>query len=493
MPAAIAEMGDRTQLLARVLAVRYRRPIRTNTRIGLPRSVAAFLPGSLVLVLACGCALAADAPGGSLADAAEPKEVAAEIADIEQRFAVHAQATYGQQWTNAFNAPYAGTNSLSPSSSRETADSTLFLGARLWRGAEIWITPEIDQGFGLDDTLGVAGFPSGLAYKVGAHDPYFRLPRAFVRQTINAAGLTEAVEGLANQLAGSHSGDRWVITLGKFAVTDVFDTNRYAHDPRADFLNWAVIDTGTFDYAADSWGYTVGIAIERYIGAWTFRAGLFDLSDVPNSEALEHGFHEFQLVGEIERRYILFGQTGRVLVTGFDSRGRMALLQDAINLALATDTTPGPAAVRQYRSRTGIGVSLEQPISSDLGVFARVGKGDGNTEVYEFTDIDRTVALGASLRGTRWQRPSDTVGVALVDNGISAVREQYLNLGGLGILVGDGKLPHPGAEQILETYYSLGTLSWLHVTADYQWVKNPAYNTDRGPVSIFGLRIHAQF
>ena len=447
------------------------------------RSGAALRLGGLSLLLALPCTAADDASRDSVA----------RTADIEQSFAVYGQATYGEQWTNAFHAPYEGTNSLSPVSTRETADATLFLGARLWRGAEIWVTPEIDQGFGLDNTLGVAGFPSGLAYKVGAHDPYFRLPRAFVRQTINGGGSTEAVEGLAGQLLGTHSRDRWVITLGKFAVTDVFDTNQYAHDPRADFLNWAVIDTGSFDYAADSWGYTVGMALERYIGAWTFRAGVFDLSDVPNSESLEHGLHEFQLEGEIERRYALFGQTGRVLVTGYETRGRMARLQDAIDLALATGTTPDPAAVRRYRSRLGIGVSLEQPISSDLGVFARAGKANGDVEPYEFADIDRTVALGASLRGTRWQRPADTLGIAVVANGISALREAYLNLGGLGILIGDGKLPHPGAEQILETYYSLAALSWLRVSVDYQWVKNPAYNTDRGPVSIFGLRVHAQY
>jgi high affinity Mn2+ porin len=122
-----------------------------------------------------------------------------------------------------------------------------------------------------------------------------------VRQTINSGGAGEEIEGLADQLAGSHSRDRWVITLGKFSVTDVFDTNQYAHDPRTDFLNWALLDTGSFDYAADAWGYTVGIAVERYIGAWTFRAGVFDMSDVPNSKSLEPGFHEFQLDGEIER------------------------------------------------------------------------------------------------------------------------------------------------------------------------------------------------
>jgi len=413
--------------------------------------------------------------------------------NIEQRLAIHGQATFGQQWTDGFHAPYAGTNSLSPSSSKETVDVTLIVGARLWTGAEVWVTPEIDQGFGLDNTLGVAGFPSGLAYKVGATDPYFRLPRAFVRQTINENGLTEAVEGSAGQLSGVHSLDRWVLTVGKFAVTDVFDTNQYAHDPRADFLNWAIVDTGSFDYAADSWGYTVGLATERYTGAWTFRLGVFDLSNVPNSESLEHGLHEFQIDAEIERRYQLFGQTGRLMITAFNSRGRMALLADAIDLAIATGTTPNPAAVRQYRSRPGISMNVEQPITSDFGVFLRAGEADGNVEAYEFTDVDRTVALGGSLRGTRWRRPDDTVGAGFIDNGISAVREEYLNLGGLGILVGDGKLPHPGAEQGFETYYSLSLLSWLHVSLDYQWIKYPAYNRDRGPVSIFGLRVHGQF
>jgi len=446
--------------------------------------------GVLSLLFALPCTAVED--GSPVADGVDLTHLDARTPHIEQRFAVHVQATYGRQWTDAFRAPYAGTNSLSPSSSRATTDVTLFLGARLWTGAEIWLTPEIDQGFGLDDTVGVAGFPSGLAYKVGAHDPYLRLQRAYVRQTVNSGGASEPLEGVAQQLAGSHSRDRWVITLGKFSITDVFDTNQYAHDPRADFLNWAILDTGSFDYAADAWGYTVGIAVERYIGAWTFRAGVFDMSDVPNSKSLEPGFHEFQLDGEIERRYDLFGQTGRVLVTGFESRARMALLQDAIDLALATGTRPDPAAVRQYRSRFGIGVSVEQPISSDLGVFLRAGKASGNVEAYEFTDIDRTISLGASLRGPRWQRPADTLGIALIDNWISAVREEYLGLGGLGILVGDGKLPHSGAEQILETYYSVAALSWLHVAVDYQWLKNPAYNRDRGPVSIFGLRVHVQ-
>jgi high affinity Mn2+ porin len=446
------------------------------------------LKGSLIVFVAA----ALLGPARNLAAADKSEDSAAQpISD--ERFAIHGQFTYVEQEVSGFNAPYAGPNSLTPRRGKETTDLTLFLGARLWRGAEIWVTPEIDQGFGLDNTLGVAGFPSGEAYKVGANQPYFRWPRAFVRQVIDLGDERETLPGTPNQLGGSRSPDRWVFTVGKFAVTDIFDTNQYTHDPRGDFLNWSAVDSGSFDYAADAWGYTVGAAAERYMGSWTVRAGVFDLSNIPNSIHLDPGIHEFQIVGEIEKRYALFAQTGRALVTLFDSRGRMGLLDAAIALAEATGTTPSPANVRQYRSRLGASLGLEQPLSADVGVFARLGKAAGNVEAYEFTDIDRSIEIGASLKGTRWHRPEDTIGVAAIDNGISAIREQYLNAGGLGILIGDGQLPHPGAEQIIETYYSFKVFSQVFVSLDYQWVKNPGYNTDRGPASIYAARFHAQF
>jgi high affinity Mn2+ porin len=443
------------------------------------------------MFFAAALAMSASCSQAQVASSAAESEAGA--SQGEQAFAVHGQMTYVEQDTDSFRSPYRGPNSLSPDSNRETVDMTLMLGARFWPGAEGWITPELDQGFGLDDTLGVAGFPSGEAYKIGKNQPYLRLPRAFIRQTLDAGDQREAVESAAGQLRGSRSLDRWVFTVGKFGVTDIFDTNQYAHDPRADFFNWAAVDAGTFDYAADAWGFTIGAAAERYVASWTFRLGVFDLSNVPNSPDLEPAFHEYQIDAEVEKRYALFGQTGRVLLTGFDSRGRIGLLDQAIALAEATDTSPDPALVRHYRSRIGVSLDLEQPITSDLGVFGRIGKAPGNVEVYEFTDIDRSVELGVSLRGSRWHRPDDTIGIVALDDGISAEREEYLNLGGLGILVGDGKLPHPGAEQILETYYSLGALSWAHISLDYQYVKNPAYNADRGPVSIVAVRVHAQF
>ena len=347
--------------------------------------------------------------------------------------------------------------------------------------------------FGLANTLGVAGFPSGEAYKVGQTDPYARLPRTFIRQTIDLGGETQKVDAGANQFAGSETANRLVITVGKFAVTDVFDTNKYAHDPRNDFMNWALVDTATFDYAADSWGYTYGAAVEWYQGNWTLRGGLFDLSVIPNSPDLDPTFSQFQWVGEIERRYELWGHPGKIALTGFLTRGRMGSFEDAIALAAITGGPADIAAVRQYQSRGGVSMNLEQEITPNLGAFVRAGWADGSIEPYEFTDVDRTVAGGISLNGKQWNRPDDTVGIAGAINGISGVHEAFLNDGGLGILVGDGQLPHPSLEQIFETYYSYAISSATKVSLDYQLIVNPAYNTDRGPVNIFAVRLRTAF
>jgi len=429
-----------------------------------------------------------------LAGAVAAATIDTDVQGSAESFAVHGQFTYVEQETSRFNAPYRGPNSLSPGIGAETTDATLYLGKRLWPGAEGWIDGEIDQGFGLDNTLGAAGFPSGEAYKVGKNQPYLRLPRLFVRQTLNLEdGGTQTVEAAANQLAGSHSANRVVLWVGKFSVGDVFDTNQYAHDPRGDFLNWAAIDAGTFDYAADAWGYTVGAAAEWYQGAWTLRGGLFDLSDVPNSPRLDPGFHEFQSIVELERRHEIAAHPGRLLLTVFNSRGRMGLLNDAVQLAENTDTAVDIATVRRYRSRVGANLNLEQQLTADLGLFARIGRAGGNVEAYEFTDIDRTVSAGLSLQGSRWHRGEDTVGIVAINNGISATRERYLDAGGLGILVGDGRLPHPGSEQIAEAYYSLSVLGVARLSLDYQFINHPAYNRDRGPVSVVAARLHAQF
>lgn len=425
--------------------------------------------------------------------AADPSVMDATLTGVHESFAVHGEFTYVEQRDSDFNAPYAGQNSLTPNQAKQTTDASLWLGAALGSAAEIWIDPEVDQGFGLNDTLGVAGFPSGEAYKVGSHKPYFRMQRFFVRTTVNAEGEGEHLDASAGFLGRDQSANRWVFTIGKISVTDVFDNNAYAHDPREDFLNWTAIDGGSFDYAADAWGYTVGAAAEWYRGPWTSRVGAFDLSDVPNSARLDLGFHQFQMIAEVEHRHEIAGRGGKVLITGFESRARMALLDEAVELAESSGTAPDVSAVRRYRSRLGGVVGLEQELTSSLGAFARYSKAAGNVEAYEFSDIDQSIAIGLSLKGAAWRRGGDTVGLASINNTISAARQRYLNAGGLGILVGDGKLPHPGPEQIIETYYSAALGSYVRLSLDYQWIGNPAYNRDRGPASVFAVRVHTQF
>jgi high affinity Mn2+ porin len=407
-------------------------------------------------------------------------------------FNLHGQTTFVSQYVFPFRSPYSGTNSLAPNSGRETWDLTFYAGMRLWEGAELWFNPEMDQGFGLSDSVGAAGFPSAEAFKVGFSYPYARIPRLFVRQTIDLGGETQKVDAGINQFAGSQTANRLVITVGKFAPTDIFDANKYAHDARNDFLNWTLGDTGTYDYAADAWAYTYGGVAEWYWGDWTLRGGVFDMSAAPNTTNLDPTFQQFQLDGEIEHRHELWGQPGKLTLTGFLTRGRMGRFDDAVALALATGTTPSTAAVRQYTSRPGMAFNMEQQIRDGIGAFVRAGVADGAVEPYEFTDVDRTVAGGFSFSGSLWGRKDDTLGLAGIVNGISSAHREYLNLGGLGILVGDGMLPHYGPEQILETYYSLPLFSW-HATLDYQFINHPAYNTDRGPASVIATRFHTQF
>jgi len=433
---------------------------------------------------------------GPAAQGAEALALPAGLAEPAAPWNLHGQFTNVTQFQPAFTAPYRGANSLdAANSTKETVDLTVFAGVRLWRGASVYLDPEIDQGYGLSGTLGAAGFPSGEAYKVGARNPYFRLPRAFVRQVIatDGQGDDSVLPDGANQLAESVPADNLIITLGKFSVVDVFDTNSYAHDPRADFMNWSLIDAGAFDYAADAWGYTYGGAVEWTRSRWTLRGGGFALSKVPNTKDIDGQFRQFSLVAEVEERHALGQQPGKLKLLGFINRGRMGRYDAALALAAASGAAPDTAAVRRYASRPGVALNAEQTLGSELGLFARASVNDGAQEAFEFTEINRSVAAGLSLRGTRWARADDTLAVALAVNGISSAARAYFAAGGMGILIGDGRLPDYGYEKIVESYYTAQINSWVTVGADAQLIANPAYNRDRGPVGVLGLRLHLQF
>ena len=425
--------------------------------------------------------------------APQTAETTNEVASPED-FSLHAQFTNVTQFHPRFTSPYRGPNSLDPGNrGNETVDFTIFAGVRLWQGGAFYADPEVDQGFGLSNTLGVAGFTSGEAYKVGSADPYVRLPRAFFRQIFDLGGELQTVESDENQLAGLHTADNVVVTIGKIAVPDIFDVNTYAHDPKNDFLNWAIVDAGAYDYAADAWGYTYGAAAEWNQSWWSLRGGLFDLSRVPNQKALQRNFSQFETVVEAEERHTLFDQQGKLKLLFFTNYGRMAKYADAIRAAALTGGVPDVSTVRRYQARWGASINLEQQVSSDVGVFFRASVNDGSKEAYEFTDIDRSVSFGASLKGTAWARSDDAVGLAALVNGLSGDARRYFAAGGLGILIGDGQLPHYAPEEILETYYRLALTEHISLSADYQFVDHPAYNPDRGPVSVFGARIHVEY
>lgn len=449
------------------------------------------LVGDLLLcVIAC---TMYGARAQELATAATAATAATDAVSVPEQWRINGQFTTVAQRHQRFHAPYSGDNSMRPDEGiRETTDATLFAGYRLARDTEAWINPEIDQGFGLSNTLGAAGFPSGEAYKIGAHKPYLRIQRAFVRHVFPLGGEPQKIDAAPNQLGGSVTSDKVILTVGKFSVVDIFDTNTYAHDPRADFLNWSVIDAGAFDYAADAWGYTSGAAVEWTRGSWTLRGGAFQMSEVPNAKIA--GFHPRQhmFVTEFEGRYIWQGHPGKAKLLAFVNQADMANYADAVRSARASGGVPDAARHRHYQSRPGVVFNLEQELTPDLGAFVRASANDGRKEAYEFTEINRSLATGLSLKGTSWGRDEDRLGFAAVVNSLSDDARAYFAAGGVGILIGDGALNY-GPEKILESYYSLALNEHATLSINFQHLRNPAYNRDRGPISIGAFRLHLQF
>jgi len=434
-----------------------------------------------------------------------PASPAASPTPKPERFSLHAQSTVTQQYHEGFPAAYSGAQSLySQPDYARTFDVTLYAGAQLWKGAAFYIDPELDEGFGLGNpgapgqpyngTFGVAGFVSGEAYKVGSAPSYARVQRIFLRQTFNIGGDLQTVDPDINQLGGSITTRSLTLTAGKLAVTDVFDNNVYAHDPRNDFLNWSIIDMGSFDYAADSWGYTYGLSAELAGNTSTLRLGLYQLSKVPNDIAIEHQpFLQYSTILEYEKRISLFGgRPGAVKALAYYDDGYFGSYADAVAAARGTGRVPTTADVRSKHLKAGGGVNVAQEIAPHIGVFARASAMNGTYEADEFTEIDRSLSGGVSMDGGLYGRPNDTLGIALAFNALSGPAQRYFAAGGLGVLIGDGGLTY-GGEQIQETYYKFGIKAYSALTADYQHITDPGYNTVRGPVSVFGLRYHVNF
>ena len=407
------------------------------------------------------------------------------------RWEIHGQTTFLPQGYPAFHAPYSGPNSLTPApQAQETWSNSLYLNARLWDGGEVYYNPELLQGFGLNDTVGVAGFPSGEAQKSNFPYPHYNTSRLFVRQTFGFGGEQEELASGPLQLAGKADVSRLTLQVGKFSVIDVFDGNSYAKDSRKDFMNWSIWAPGAFDYTADKLGLTYGATAELNQKQWALRAGYFLMDAVSNSNNFDTKvFQRGEYVIELETRYSLFSQPGKLRTIGwlnsaFSGSYRETLDDPAFDLDIAQ--------TRRGRIKYGYVINLEQAVTDEVGLFGRWSWNDGKTEIMAFTDIDASLSLGASIKGTKWGRPDDVIGIGGAINALSRDHRDFIAAGGLGVLIGDGQLNYR-RERILETYYAFAINKALTLTADYQFVTNPAYNADRGPVSIFSGRLHGEF
>ena len=255
-------------------------------------------------------------------------------------------------------------------------------------------------------------------------------------------------------------------------------------------MNWSLMANDAWDYPANTLGYTNGAVAELNTRAWAGRLGIFMVSRVANGLRMDWNLtHAWSSVGEVERRYSPRGHAGALRLLAYDTRAHMGTYQETLNNpSLGEVIVPtGP-----YRSKYGFGLNLEQAVRKNLGAFMRLGWSDGKNQTWEFTDVDRTATAGVSLKGARWRRPEDAVGLAMVINGISAVHRLYLAAGGLGITVGDGTLDYR-SERIAETYYDWAMGKHFQLTLDYQFAQNPAYNHARGPVDLFAVRMHTEF
>src|SRR5581483_10351470 len=335
----------------------------------------------------------------------------------DQDWNIHFQATSIGDMHGSFRSPYEGLNSLPPHPERRVSlTATLFFAARLSNNTIIVINPELAGGKGFGGVTGIAGFPNGEIPRVAAATPKPYLARGFIQNTWALGDDVEMAEDDANQLRGALPLRRLRSTAGRFALSDFFDNNSYSHDPRTQFMNWALMYNGAWDYPADSRGYTVGLVEDLAMRNWSLRVATALEPTVANGPDLDWHFTKNRgLVTEWERRYSPLARRGALRILGYLNRDRGGVFREAVQLAHGG--VPDLAPTRRNGSKKyGFGINLEQAINQDIGLFARYGWSDGKTESWAFTQIDRSLSGGTSIGGRRWNRPLDRVGIAGVRN-----------------------------------------------------------------------------
>jgi high affinity Mn2+ porin len=412
----------------------------------------------------------------------------------DSRFNLHFQTTYIYQFKPSFHSPYEGENSLTGEKEKENSiTATLFAGLGLWRGAAVYVNPEVAGGSGLSGALGMAGSSNGETFRVGSPSPTFYWGRYFLQQTFNFGKEKILLDDEANQLSSYTSPSYLNLYFGKFSLGDLFDNNEYSNSPRTQFMNWALMNNGAWDYAANVRGYTYSLAAELQLNSMNYKLSFATLPKEANGEKLNTDFKDsFALAVnvEVDKAYSLNSKKGNIRVLVYHNKANMGNYEEAIKMS-----APDITATRELgRTKWGFGLNFDQELSKHIGLFGRLGWNDGNNETWAFTEIDRTISSGMSFSGSAWKRQADNAGIAIVINGLSKDHIHYLERGGSGFILGDGALNY-GLESIAELYYNIkpSLKLPLWITGDYQFALNPGYNRDRGPVSIFSVRVHTEF
>lgn len=421
-------------------------------------------------------------------------------AEAEDNYSAHFQSTFNWQKHPAFSAAYSGPNSIvTDAEAMYTFSATAFLGLRPWQGGEIFYNPEVVEGVPFSTNLiGLGGFTNGEITRAGGTSPTFYRQRLFLRQTWNNGVESQRVESGMNQFAGALDKNRVVLTVGNFSTLDVFDPNTYAKDARTQFMNWGNWTYAAYDYAADARGFGWGFAAEWYQDDWALRVGRMSGPSEPNLLPVDYklNIHYGDQI-EVEHEHALLQRPGKVRVLAWHNRAKLATFNDAlIWLKANPGNYSGPDALYAVRNteqdKYGLGINIEQELSDHLGFFLRAMKADGRTETHAFTEVDSSMSTGIAIKGSLWGRGEDTAGVSCMQNSLSNERRRFLEAGGTSFFIGDGQLNYR-PEMIMETYYSLHLVKKVWLTPDYQFIQNPAYNADRGPIHIFAFRLHAEF
>jgi hypothetical protein len=413
------------------------------------------------------------------------------------RFWVSGQVNVISQWHPSFRARYTGGNSLRPQAEHATSRVlTLYTGVQLAKHTEILFDLESAGGRGVSDALGLAGFTNLDVVRnptLGSR-PY--MARLMIHQIIPLSGeTTEATRGPLS-LATELPVRRLEIRAGKFSIPDFFDLNSAGSDSHLQFMNWTVDNSGAYDYAADTRGYTYGVIVEFEDRSWGVRFGEALMPKVANGINLDLNLARARGENlEVEfRRDFLPGRAGVLRLLSYVNHANMGNYRQAVErfragLDTVPDITDHP---RQTRVKRGFGLNFEQEVAKPIKIFGRLGWNDGRNESFAYTEVDNTAEFGAGLAGSLWRRKQDKAGAAFVTNGISHDHQLYLALGGMGFLLGDGALTY-GREEIFECYYTLHVWRGVFGSFDLQHINNPGYNRDRGPVLVPALRLHVDF